>query len=144
LSSTIINLIRNAVEVSRDFVLLFTLSLSELFSMTKCSSEAIILVVSYFLSKCHETDGGSMNIDLEDLVGMMRRNQLCRSSIRRRTIVIGEFHTRVGFRMTDRARRTSGTISRSSRKTIVPTGARHTRGKERRASRMGADILISA
>jgi len=46
LSSTIVDLIRNAVKISGDLILLFALSLSELFGSIKGSAEAIILVVS--------------------------------------------------------------------------------------------------
>ena len=46
LSSTIVDLIRNTVEISRDFILLFTLSLSQLLGSTKGSAEAIVLIIS--------------------------------------------------------------------------------------------------
>jgi hypothetical protein len=81
-----------------------------------------------------------MNINVEMLIRSQRGNKLSCSS-RRRRIIIGKTKTRVGFRMTDRARRTGRTISRSSGKTIVPTGTRNTRGKETRTSRVRTDIL---
>jgi hypothetical protein len=46
LSSTVVDLIRHAVKVSRYLILLFTLSLSELFSSAKGPSEAVILSIS--------------------------------------------------------------------------------------------------
>jgi hypothetical protein len=51
LSSTIVDLVRNTVKISRDFILLFTLSLSELLGSTKGSAEAIILIVSWNLRR---------------------------------------------------------------------------------------------
>jgi hypothetical protein len=51
LSSTIVDLIRNTVKISRDFVLLFTLSLSELLGSTKGPAEAIILIISWNLRR---------------------------------------------------------------------------------------------
>jgi hypothetical protein len=82
-----------------------------------------------------------MNINVEMLIRSQRGNKLSCSS-RRRRVIIGETKTRVGLRMTNRARRTSRTISRSSGKTIVPTGARNTRGKETGTSRVRTDILL--
>lgn len=49
LSSTIVNLIRNTMKISRDFVLLFTLSLSELLSSIKGAAEAVVLFISWNL-----------------------------------------------------------------------------------------------
>jgi hypothetical protein len=82
-----------------------------------------------------------MNINVEMLIRSQRRNKLSCSS-RRRRVIVGKTKTRVGFRMTDRARRTGRTITRSSGKTIVPTGARNTRGKETGTSRVRTDILL--
>jgi hypothetical protein len=82
-----------------------------------------------------------MDINVEMLIRSQRGNKLSCSS-RRRRIIIGKTKTRVGFRMTDRARRTGESITRSSGKTIVPTGARNTRGKETGTSRVRTDILL--
>ena len=83
-----------------------------------------------------------VNVNVEMFIRSQRGNKLSCSSIRRRVIIIGKTKTRVGFRMTDRARRTGGTITRSSGKAIVPTGARNTRGKETGTSRVRTDILL--
>lgn len=144
-ATSIFDLIRHAVQEPRHFILLFTLGLSKIGRIAKSASEAIILYGSahraklHFRALTHRLSRGSMNVWLERLFRDEGRDKhfLCGGG--RSRFICSISKTVIGT--TRRSSRTGGTITRSSRKTIIPAGARNTRGEETRTARTRTNVL---